>query len=73
MNVEIIKGLVSITTIICICFTVIFCFKYYLEYHNSHNYDELYDIIAELKEEIAIQRSHLIYIKEGVKDLERKD
>lgn len=53
MNIEIVKGLVNITTIICICFTVIFCFKYYLQYHKSKDFDDLFDILADIKEEVS--------------------
>lgn len=71
MNTEIIKGLVSITTIICICFTFIFCFKYYLQFHKSKDFDDIFDELIEIKEEVSRQRSCLIDIKEGVKDIEK--
>lgn len=71
MNVEIVKGLVSITTIVCICFTVIFCFKYYLQFHKSKDFDDIFDELTEVKEEVSRQRSMMIEIKEGVKDIEK--
>lgn len=71
MNVEIVKGLVSITTIVCICFTVIFCFKYYLQFHKSKDFDDIFDELTELKEEVSRQKTILIDIREGVKEIEK--
>lgn len=52
MNVELVKGLVNITTIICICFTVIFCFKYYLQYKYHRDFEEIFDMLADIKSEV---------------------